>query len=60
MHQRHLHLIGGHGPLDAGAGLPFAADLYLWLDLALFPVVLVVFLIVAATLHHRSRVLGSK
>ena len=51
--------------------LPYAQDLmnhavlgtgylYLWLDLALLPLVLVVFLIVAATLHHRGRVLGSK
>jgi ABC-2 type transport system permease protein len=29
-----------------------------WLDLALLPVLLVVFLIPAARLHHRARVLG--
>ena len=30
----------------------------LWLDLAVLPVLLVAFLIPAARLHHRSRVLG--
>jgi ABC-2 type transport system permease protein len=32
--------------------------LNLWLDLALLPVLLILFLILAAQLHHRSRVLG--
>ena len=40
-----------HAVLDTGY-------LNRWLDLALLPVLLFVFLIPAARLHHRSRVLG--